>query len=235
MRWDRQSDRPPVQAPAYLGAERLAVSLVRRPSSVRFRDTLKKPNTGLFRALSKRRHARSQSDSPSRLGRRRRRDRIRRIRPAHARHVMQRDTRAPAVGGRPYQEHRQQNQHRQAQQTMRAHHSERDQSDLDLRTGAMERTPEGGAHQSTSQLQSEGVELFCASTTRRVPPVVHISSSEPRSQSEHGLAGSPCRPTCYRSRPRRYHSSECARRAISGSQIQNSSPAPEPEWNTSLG
>ena len=62
-------------------------------------------------------------------GRRRRRDRIGRIGPVQSRQVMQRDTPAPAVGGRPYQQRHQHNHDRQAQHRMRTHHSEIDQDD----------------------------------------------------------------------------------------------------------
>ena len=47
----------------------------------------------------------------------------------HSRQVMQRDTGAPAVGGRPDHQRRQHRQHRQAQHTMRTSHSEIDQDD----------------------------------------------------------------------------------------------------------
>ena len=57
---------------------------------------------------------------------RRWRDRIRGIGPVHSRQVMQRDTRAPAVGGRPDQQRYQHNHQRQAQHGMRPHHSEID-------------------------------------------------------------------------------------------------------------
>ena len=48
---------------------------------------------------------------------------------SHSRQVMQRDSRAPAVGGRPDQQRHQPNSHRQAQHRMRTHHSEIDQDD----------------------------------------------------------------------------------------------------------
>lgn len=60
---------------------------------------------------------------------RRRRDRIRRIGPVHSRQVMQRDTCAPAVGGRPDKQRQQHNHHRQARHRMRTDHSEIDQDD----------------------------------------------------------------------------------------------------------
>jgi len=63
------------------------------------------------------------------VGCRRRRDRIRRIGPAHSRQVMQRDTCAPAVGGRPDKKRQQHNHHRQAQHRMRTDHAEIDQDD----------------------------------------------------------------------------------------------------------
>jgi hypothetical protein len=56
-------------------------------------------------------------------------DRIRRIGPIHSRQVMQRDTCAPAVGGRPDKKRQQHNHHRQAQHRMRTDHSEIDQDD----------------------------------------------------------------------------------------------------------
>ena len=61
--------------------------------------------------------------------RRGRRDRIGRIGPIHSRQVMQRDTYAPAVGGRPDKQRQQHDHHRQAQHRMRADHSEIDQDD----------------------------------------------------------------------------------------------------------
>ena len=60
---------------------------------------------------------------------RRRRDGIRGIGPVDSRQVMQRDARAPAVGGGPDQQRHQPNPHRQAQHRMRTHHSEIDQDD----------------------------------------------------------------------------------------------------------
>ena len=60
-----------------------------------------------------------------------RRERIRGIGPEHSREVVQRDTRAPAIGSGP-DEHRRHYRHRhQAQDGIRTHHSEVDQDDHD--------------------------------------------------------------------------------------------------------
>jgi hypothetical protein len=67
--------------------------------------------------------------SRARAGRTRRRDRICGIGPVQARQVMQRDTRSPAVRGRPDKQRHQQTEHRQAQRRMQRHDSEINQDD----------------------------------------------------------------------------------------------------------
>ena len=79
-------------------------------------------NTGF--AWSVRPSARSRA----RIGRERRKG-IRGIGPIHARQVVQRDTRTPAVWSRPNQQRHQDHQHRHASDRMRTHHPEIDEDD----------------------------------------------------------------------------------------------------------
>jgi hypothetical protein len=94
-------------------------------AGIRTRKTRSRAGGTAHRSSPSRRTVASRTSASGR----RRRNRIRGIRPIHSRQVIQRDTHAPAVGGRPDHQPHQRNHHRQAQRRMRTEHSEIDQDD----------------------------------------------------------------------------------------------------------